>query len=217
MHRLLAPLHVALVCLWAIAPNANAGPISGAMTAESVSESSYHRGAWDFQAMAGPFLDLELGLYDHQPAFDYELESLRIGYILINPAGSGLWHGNFELLLETLGGEFFRGPADYLVGGDLLLRWNFIQVSHPRWVPYLQLGGGGLYHDAQSVDTRAQTILGSNVEAMLHAGSGMRYYLNEKWSIDSELGYRHISNAGTTEHNRGLNSLGGQIGLGYLF
>jgi hypothetical protein len=187
------------------------------MTAESASESSYHRGGWEFQAMAGPFLDLKFELPDHQPAFDYVLESLRIGYMLTNPAGSGPWHGNLQLLLETLGGEFFRGPANYLVGGDLLLRWNFVQVSHPRWVPYFQIGGGSVYHDAQSVNTRAQAILGSNVEAMLHAGSGMRYHLNEKWSIDGEFGYRHISNADATDHNRGLNSLGGQIGLGYLF
>jgi hypothetical protein len=45
----------------------------------------------------------------------------------------------------------------------------------------------------------------------------MRYHLNKRWSIDGELGYRHISNASSCEHNHGLNSLGGQFGLSYFF
>jgi hypothetical protein len=165
--------------------------------------------------MAGAYWDLDI--YNDQPTFDYVLESLRIGYMIINPTGHGLWHGNLEVLLDASGGEFFRGPADYLVGGNVLLRWNFLQVPKPKWVPYFQLGAGVLYHDARDVDTRPQAVLGSNFEAMLHAGIGIRYHLNRTWSIDGELGYRHISNASSTTHNLGLNSLGGQLGLSYFF
>ena len=215
MHKVLARLLPLLGCLAATIPQANAGPIGGSTVAESEFESPYHAGGWEIQIMAGPYWDLEV--YSDQPTFDYVLESLRIGYMIINPAGHELWRGNLELLLDASGGQFFRGPANYLMGGNVLLRWNLVQVSHPKWVPYLQIGAGGLYHDARNVDTRAQAILGSNVEAMLQASLGMRYYLNKRWSIDGEWGYRHISNANTSAHNRGLNSLGGQLGLSYFF
>ena len=215
MPKILASLFAALACFAATTFRANAGPISGATDVKTESESPYHAGGWEIQGMAGVFWDLEL--YSDKPTFDYVLESLRGGYMITNPTGHGLWRGNLELLLDASGGEFFRGPANYLVGGNVLLRWNFVQVPQPKWVPYFQLGAGGLYHDARPVDTRAQSILGSNVEAMLHAGFGIRRHLNERWSIDGELGYRHISNASTSEHNLGLNSLGGQLGLSYFF
>src|SRR5437868_10242981 len=79
-----------------------------------------------------------------------------------------------------MGGEFFEGPASYLIGGNLLVRWNFVQGPNPKWVPYIQIGGGSLYHDA---DTDAQDVLGSNVEAMAVGGLGLRYHLNEKWAV----------------------------------
>lgn len=205
----------ALTCVTATSFDANAGPVGAARTTETESESPYHAAGWELQLMAGPFWDLEV--YSDQPTFDYVLESLRIGYMLIGPRGHGLVRGNLELLLDASGGEFFRGPVNYLVGGNVILRWNFLQVDRPRWVPYFQIGAGGLAHDARNVDTRPQATLGSNVEAMLHAALGMRYHLAERWTIDGEVGYRHISNANTSAHNRGLNSVGGQLGLSYFF
>jgi len=163
--------------------------------------------------LAGAFWDP--GLYgDNRPRFDYALQSLRLGYVVTDLTGGGLFRGDLEFLVEATGGEFFEGPASYLVGGNLLVRWNFVQGPNPKWVPYIQIGGGGLYHDA---DTDAQDVLGSNVEAMAVGGLGLRYHLNEKWAIVAEVTYRHISNASTTERNRGLNSVGGQLGVSYFF
>jgi hypothetical protein len=36
---------------------------------------------------------------------------------------------------------------------------------------------------------------------MAVGGVGLRYHLNEKWAIATEVTYRHISNAGATERN----------------
>jgi len=52
---------------------------------------------------------------------------------------------------------------------------------------------------------------------MAVGGVGLRYHLNEKWAIAAEVTYRHISNARATERNRGLNSVGGQLGVSYFF
>ena len=178
----------------------------------SISNFSYEKGAWEVQALAGGYADL--GVFAHQPRFDYALESLRIGCMVTDQMLSGWCRGNFEFLLEASGGEFFSGPASYLVAGGIVLRWNFVQHPNQKLVPYVQIGGATVYHDA---DTNSQFILGGNIEAFLQGTVGLRYHFNENWALAFEGGYRHISNASTTRHNLGLNSFGGQIGLSYFF
>lgn len=192
--------------------NANAGVVMPLSEAVTISNFPYEKGAWEDQLMAGAFWDP--GLYDKRPRFDYALQSVRLGYVVTDLTGGGLFRGNFEVLLEAMGGEFFEGPASYLVGGNIFLRWNFVQNPNPKWIPYIQIGAGGVYHDA---NTGVQDVLGSNIEAMLIGGLGLRYHLNEKWAVTEEITYRHISNASTTEGNRGLNSAGGELGVSYFF
>jgi hypothetical protein len=91
------------------------------------------------------------------------------------------------------------------------------RLSHQSADKLSQLWFSAGYHDARHADTIHQSILASNIEAMLNAGLGLRYHLNHRWAVDGEFGYRHVSDANTTEHNLGLNSLGGQLGLSYFF
>jgi opacity protein-like surface antigen len=202
-----------VLCFAAGAITANAGTVAMRSSKEVMpSFFPYEKGAWEIQGLAGVFWDL--GIFADQPRLDYALESLRVGYMVTNPTLDGWCRGNFEFLVEGMAGEFLSGPASYLVGGNLLFRWNFVQHPNPKWVPYVQIGGGGLYNDA---NIGAQHILGSHFEAMLTGGVGLRYHLNENWAVDAEIAYRHISNASTSEHNLGLNSIGGQIGVSYFF
>jgi len=213
MMKKLIFLAPAICCLAAGVLNASAGVVVMRSSKEdTISNFPYEKGTWEVQLLAGAFWDP--GLYDNRPRFDYALQSLRLGYVVTDLTGGGLFRGDLEFLLEAMGGQFFEGPASYLVGGNLLARWNFVQTPNPKWNPYIQIGGGGLYNDA---DTGVQDVLGSNIEAMAIAGLGLRYHLNEKWAIVAEVTYRHISNAGTTERNRGLNSVGGQLGVSYFF
>lgn len=202
----------AIWCIAIGALNANAGVVIPPSEAVTISNFPYEKGAWEDQLMAGAFWDP--GLYYKRPRFDYALQSVRLGYVVTDLTGGGLFRGNFEVLLEAMGGEFFEGPASYLVGGNIFLRWNFVQNPNPKWIPYIQIGAGGVYHDA---NTGVQDVLGSNIEAMLIGGLGLRYHLNEKWAVTEEITYRHISNASTTEGNRGLNSAGGELGVSYFF
>lgn len=41
--------------------------------------------------------------------------------------------------------------------------------------------------------------------------------VNTKWALAVEGGYRHIPDADSSDRNRGLDSLGGQIGLVHSF
>jgi opacity protein-like surface antigen len=214
MMKMLSTL-AAVLCVAASAINANAGTVSLNSSKEiKLTDFPYEKGDWEVQGLAGAFWDL--GIYSGQPKFDYALESIRLGYMVTGIVGNGCLRGNFEVLVEAMGGEFWKGPANYLVGGNLLFRWNFVQGPNAKLVPYVQIGGGGLYHDANT-DSSVQKILGGNVEAMLTGGLGLRYHLNENWALDVEASYRHISDAGTTAHNLGLNSIGAQVGLSYFF
>jgi lipid A 3-O-deacylase len=207
-------LFVVAPAIWCVATgalNANAGVVAMRPSNEmTISNVPYERGAWEAQLLAGAFWDAG----GNQPRFNYALQSLRLGYVVTDLTGGGLFRGDLEFLLEAMGGQFFEGPASYLIGGNLLVRWNFVHGPNPKWVPYIQTGAGGLYHDA---DTGAQDVLGSNIEAMLVDSLGLRYHLNAKWTVVAEVTYRHISNGGTTDRNRGLNSVGGQLGVSYFF
>jgi hypothetical protein len=96
----------------------------------------------------------------------------------------------------------------------MLLRYNFI---HPQaWVvPYFQVGVGGAYNDIVHDDS--QSLLGSEDEVLLQGGLGARFPLNKRLSLMLESDLMHLSNAGSTQRNHGLNCLGGQAGLAFSF
>ncbi len=55
------------------------------------------------------------------------------------------------------------------------------------------------------------------IEFTPQASLGLHYLFDKKWSIDTEAMFHHISNAGQSERNRGINAFGGFIGLTYFF
>ena len=163
-----------------------------------------------------------LGGYFHspfdvkRPEFDYAGADLRYG-IVLTPAlfdTSKIMRGDLELLFDGFGDGVTKGAGNYLTGGSLLFRYNWF---HPgsRFIPYFQLGGGGLHSDA--AEDPSQRLIGGNFEFILEATFGARILLNDHWSVLIEGGYQHISNADTAARNVGVNALGGRIGLGYIY
>jgi hypothetical protein len=152
----------------------------------------------------------------HRPEFDYAGGDLRYGMVLspILFDQCSLLRGDFEFLIDGFTDGVTEGPGNYLTGGSLLFRYNYF---HPgsRFVPYLQLGGGGLHSDA--AEDRSQRIIGSDFEFILQADIGARFLLNDHWSLLVEGGFQHISNADTAARNVGVNALGGRIGMGYIY
>jgi opacity protein-like surface antigen len=134
--------------------------------------------------------------------------------MLTNIKYSGWLRGNYEVLLEGFIGPFYQGPGTLLGGFTIQGRYNFVQPGN-RWIPYLQLGLGGLYNDA--FHHREQIEIGSGPEFNLQTGAGMIYFLNRNWAVVGEFGYRHISDAETSTRNTGVNSLGGLFGFSYYF
>ena len=215
--RLLAPA----LCLLSAASfpgAARAGAGGPTATAVQPAEAGpFERGAWEAEAGAGEFCSFST-TSAKRPTVDYQLEDVRLGIMYDSPRHAewlhGLLRGNTEFLLEGFGGPVTDGPGTYLAGVSVLGRYNFIQPGS-RWIPYLQGGAGILDNDI--FKSHPQREVGEAFEFELQADLGVRYLINEKWSISAEAGYRHVSNADLASRNQGLNSLGGLLQASYHF
>ncbi len=136
--------------------------------------------------------------------------SLRLGWMLNSPGGTGFFRGNCEFLIEAVAGGIVEGPGSVLAGGTLILRYNFIKDS-ARWIPYIQAGLGAIYADASR--QRPQRLLGQGFEFTMQGELGVRYLITPHTAVYVETGYRHISNAGLADRNLGLNSVSAEAGV----
>ena len=195
--------------------NANAGAVvnESKTRVESSSDYPFVKGTFDFEAMVGPVISFTKDPHE-RPAINYVSEDLRLGVMLSTPGAESWLRGNTELFAEVFGGEIYQGPGNGLVGGMLLLRYNFVQPA-TRLHPYAQIGAGGVYNDIYK--NHAQRLIGAAFEFSLQAGAGVQYMLGEKWAFCVEADYRHISNAGLAARNLGLNSVGGLAGFSFFF
>jgi Lipid A 3-O-deacylase (PagL) len=136
---------------------------------------------------------------------------LRYGWILTEPHGPGFLSGRFEYAVDAVPAFLIFQPANTAYGAGinpLNLKWNF--ATRGSVVPYLELSGGTLF-TSQDVPTGTDRV---NFTSCAAIGA---HFLGEKrnWSI--ELRYMHISNAGLTSPNPGINTLQVRVGIGKFF
>lgn len=173
----------------------------------------FAKGALEFENVTGAFWFFDRGDNDG-PSIDLAVDSLRLGVMLSDPHGSGFFAGNSEFLAEVFGGPIFQGPGDVTAGATLLIRYNFFRPG-ARVIPYMQIGGGGIYTDISRRESHGLVSL--PVEFNLQGTGGLRFVVNKQWSILVEAGYRHISNASIKLPNRGVDSVGGDLGFAFFF
>jgi len=173
----------------------------------------FDKGRMEFQFAAGAFSSFG-NFSDIRPHIVDVDVALRLGWMLSTPSGEGFFRGNCEFLTELIGAAVVKGPGNGFGGLTLLLRYNFVQPES-RCVPYFQIGVGGLYNDVHK--SHPQRLFGSAFEFNLQAGFGVRCFVAEHCAIFFEADYRHISNAGLSHRNAGMNSAGGYIGASYFF
>jgi hypothetical protein len=140
--------------------------------------------------------------------------TIRLGYMLNTPGTTPFRRANFEVLAELFGGGVIKGPADVIAGTTLFLRYNIVFPG--AWlIPYAQIGAGGAYSDAYKQPIQRE--LGGPLSFNLQAGFGARVLVSPKSAVFMEFDYRHLSNAGIAERNRGLNSGGAWLGASFFF
>jgi hypothetical protein len=175
---------------------------------------SVTKGKLDIQLVSGPLFSTKL-FTNGSPTTNSWQNSIRLGWILNNPGGKpSLLRGNLEAMLEISQALIYQGPGSYWAGITALLRYNFVPANS-RWVPYVQAGAGIVYTDAYKDES--QDAIGEAIEFTPQASLGVRYFFKEKWSVNFEGGYLHMSNANLADRNTGLNFFGGFVGISYLF
>jgi hypothetical protein len=138
---------------------------------------------------------------------------VRVGKMWSDPDPSReRWRGNWEGLLELDCLPIISGAGNIVIGGSALLRYN-LSWRPKRFMPYVQLGGGGVYTDAFMFPG---SPTGSGFNFLLQVGYGSHFFINKKWAITTEGSYIHMSNGGIAG-NAGYNILGGIVGVTRFF
>lgn len=135
----------------------------------------------------------------------------RYGWIITGEHLPGILRGRFEYAVDAIPVFLIFQPANtaYGVGFDPLgLKWNFKRRRNIS--PFLELTGGALFtnHDVPNhvndVNFTPQAAFGAHI-------------LGRKYNLSVELRYLHISDAGLTNPNPGLNTVQVRIGIGRFF
>lgn len=174
----------------------------------------FTQGRFSMQLVSGALFSLR-NLPEDSPDLDYAQTNLRFGWMLQTPGPrNDFLRGNWEGLVEVSNSIIFNGFGNYIGGITGLLRYNFVQ---PDWrvVPYIQGGVGIVYNDAYKDKT--QKAIGQAIEFTPQCSVGLHYLISDKWALDVEGMFHHISNAGMSERNNSINSLGGFLGVTYFF
>jgi lipid A 3-O-deacylase len=132
----------------------------------------------------------------------------RYGWVLTDPLGPGFLRGKFEYAVDAVPifWVFQPGGAAYGVAVDpFAFKWNF--NAHGRVVPYADLDGGALVSNRQIPPGT------SRVNFTPSAALGM-HILGRKFNWSAEVRYMHISNAGISALNPGINTLQLRVGVG---
>ena len=133
----------------------------------------------------------------------------RYGWVLTAPHGPGPLRGSFEYAADVSPLYFVAQRKDS-IGANInpvILKWDF--NSRGRIAPYVEISGGSLY-------TKHKVPFGtSNVNFSPGAAVGMQY-LGRKWNPVFALRYVHISNAGLSDPNPGINTVQFLIGLNHF-
>jgi lipid A 3-O-deacylase len=132
---------------------------------------------------------------------------LRCGWVLTGLHGPGFLRGQFEYAVDVVPAflVFEPGGTAYGIALDpIALKWDF--GERHRVVPYLEMSGGTLFtsRDVPSGILRVNFASG--------AATGL-YFSAAKFNWSAELRWMHISDAGLTDPNPGIDTI--QIRLGF--
>lgn len=133
---------------------------------------------------------------------------VRYGWVLTRPHLPGPLKGRFEYAVDAVPAFVVFQPGNTTYGAGINpvnFKWNFATTG--RVVPYLELSGGTLF-TSQDVPFRTSRI---NFTSGAALGA---HLLRDKWNWAVELRYMHISNAGLTVPNPGVNTVQVRVGLG---
>jgi hypothetical protein len=191
-----------------------ARPVCGAEQELNGQKGSITKGKMEIQLTSGPLFSTKI-FGNGTPTTNAWQNSLRLGWILNKPKEKGwILGGSLEAIIEVPYALIYQGPGNYWAGITGLLRYNFVPPDS-KWIPYVQAGAGVVH--INSYKDQSQDAIGTATEFNPQASVGIRYFFNERWAVNLEAIFLHISNADLADRNMGLNFFGGFIGISSLF
>jgi lipid A 3-O-deacylase len=138
---------------------------------------------------------------------------VRLGKVLTRDHLGSFLRGNFEWSADVMPLYYIwqPAPAQNAYGAafnPVNLKWNFTNSAHT--VPYLELGGGVLFSN------HVVPLNTSHVNFLTHAALGFQFFNNDRRAFTAAVRYEHISNAGLTSPNPGINTVQFQLGFNWL-
>jgi hypothetical protein len=138
---------------------------------------------------------------------------VRLGKVLTGDHLGSFLRGNFEWSGDLMPMYYIwqPAPAQNAYGAafnPVNLKWNFTNSAHT--VPYLELGGGVLFSN------HAVPLNTSHVNFLTHTALGFQFFNNDRRAFTAAIRYEHISNAGLTSPNPGINTVQFQLGFNWL-
>ena len=131
----------------------------------------------------------------------------RYGYFLAEETGKTWYRGRQELLIEVPF-SYVQSPKDgQMIGINFLACRNF--TSSRKIVPYIFAGGGLVYTNLDISD------FGTELNGNYQVGTGLRFFVSDRISLDLNCRFHHISNADTAKPNVPLNSAKFFLGISF--
>jgi hypothetical protein len=164
---------------------------------------------WDYGFWAGGGFSVPGGTKDTQAIN----AGVRLGKVLTDDLGGSFLRGNFEWSADLMPIYYVRQPvpAKNAYGeafNPVNLKWNF--TSSARTVPFLELGGGVLFTN------HTVPVKTSHVNFLTHATLGFQFFNNDRRALTANILFQHISNAGLSEPNPGINTVQFQLGVNWF-
>lgn len=132
----------------------------------------------------------------------------RYGWILTDAHGPGFLRGRFEYAVDVVPLFLVMQTSNTAYGfgvNPFALKWNF--AAHGSAVPYVDIGGGTLF-------TNVKVPEGTSHVNFTTSGALGVHFLRGKYNWSAEVRYMHISNAGISRPNPGINTIQVRLGLG---
>jgi hypothetical protein len=132
----------------------------------------------------------------------------RYGLVLTAPHGPGFLRGRLEYALDAVPvfWVFQKTNTAYGVGlNPFSFKWAL--DTRRSVVPYFEIGGGTLFTNIQVPPATSRINFTTSAALGLH-------FLRSKYNISTEIRYMHISNAGLSSPNPGINTIQFRVGFG---
>ena len=167
-------------------------------------------GKKEFSIIAGYGSIIQIGgRTDDMNDLEYMYVAPRLGIGISDHLGEDTWYcGAFELIAEAPLLFSFEPRTGKAAGGSLLLRYNFLPGG--KFIPFVETGGGITILD---FDVEGQS---DGFNFSLQGGLGLHYFLEERTALTGGWRWLHISNAGISRPNQGIDSSLFMVGVSFF-